>query len=221
MSPLPEDQQLRWSVSPSGSKLDSLKHVFNLLSFQERSRAEVYTVKSPQQLYFIQWGIKAWLVWRWCEAAFFCCRCHEIELRLNRSSARYARNGAPSSIRHLIVGLLQTSKTRVAGLRVQKNLDGSKEHGLMFWFFFLPPLPAPCPRSHGRGPTECPSPAKSRWSTPTPCWRSPASSRTTREDTSAWPRTGWARTRPPGDWPSTVPKHSHFLQAVVLLSSHS
>lgn len=136
MSPLPEDQQLRWSVSPSGSKLDSLKHVFNLLSFQERSRAEVYTVKSPQQLYFIQWGIKAWLVWRWCEAAFFCCRCHEIELRLNRSSARYARNGAPSSIRHLIVGLLQTSKTRAAGLRVQKNLDGSKEHGLMFCFFF-------------------------------------------------------------------------------------
>lgn len=54
MSPPPEDQQLRWSVSPSGSKLDSLKHVFNLLSFQEPSRAEVCTVKSLQQLYFIQ-----------------------------------------------------------------------------------------------------------------------------------------------------------------------
>lgn len=36
MSPPPEDQQLRWSVSPLGSKLDSFKHVFNLLSFQVR-----------------------------------------------------------------------------------------------------------------------------------------------------------------------------------------
>lgn len=31
MYPPPKDQQLRWSVSPLGSKLDSVKHVFNLL----------------------------------------------------------------------------------------------------------------------------------------------------------------------------------------------
>lgn len=91
-----------------------------------------------------------------------------------------------------------------SGGRFQKNLNG-------FFFPLLSPLPALCLRSPGRGPTACPSPARWRWSTPTPCWRSPASSRTTQEDTSAWPRTGWARTRPRGDWPSTVLKHSHYL----------
>lgn len=67
-------------------------------------------------------------------------------------------------------------------------------------------LPALYRRSPGRGLMEFPSPAKSKWSTPTPCWRSPASSRTTPEDTNVWRRTRWARTRRPVDWRSTVPR---------------
>lgn len=53
---------------------------------------------------------------------FFSCS-HWSELRINRSSGGKARDGAPSSIRRLVVGLLQTWETRTAVCKVQKNSD--------------------------------------------------------------------------------------------------
>lgn len=61
-------------------------------------------------------------------------------------------------------------------------------------------LTAPSQKSPGGGPTAFPSPAKSKWSTRTACWRFPAFSRTTRAVTSAWPRTRWGRTQSPVGW---------------------
>lgn len=60
MCPLQKDQQLRWSVSPLGSKLDSLKHVSNLLlSFiLDEEPPDFYIVTLLWQLYFIECGIK-------------------------------------------------------------------------------------------------------------------------------------------------------------------
>lgn len=60
MYPLQKDQQLRWSVSPSGSKLVSLKHVFILsLSFiSDEEPQDFYIVKSLWQLQFLQCGFK-------------------------------------------------------------------------------------------------------------------------------------------------------------------
>lgn len=51
---LQKDQQLRWSVSPLGSKLNSLKHVFNLpLSFiPDDEPPDFYIVNLLWQLYF-------------------------------------------------------------------------------------------------------------------------------------------------------------------------
>lgn len=92
-------------------------------------------------------------MWRWRDAAPFCCRCHEIELRLNRSSARPARNGALSSIRRLIVGLLQTSKTRAAGFRVPKNLDG-------VFIFISPTSSSPVPEITWKRANGVPFPSK-------------------------------------------------------------
>lgn len=56
MYPPQKDQQLRWSVSPSGSKLDSLKHVFNLL-------LSFISDEEPQDFYIVTVAIIFLIVW--------------------------------------------------------------------------------------------------------------------------------------------------------------
>lgn len=63
MCPPQKDQQLRWSVSPWGSKLDSLKHVFHLSVFHFGKRSLRVSLRQSCCCNYISYSVVLSLDW--------------------------------------------------------------------------------------------------------------------------------------------------------------
>lgn len=148
MCPLQKDQQLRWSVSPSGSKMNSLKHVFNLLQTSGFGWSKV-----SMAIIFL----RNWTRHDWSENCVFFCRVNSKPFITRR---KYGERNA--------VELIQFCYSRIITDTYNLSLKGTWIRASAEVSLLVSP-PAPSQKSPGRGLTAFPSPAKSKWSTRTRC----------------------------------------------------